>query len=872
VSWHLYNVLISVRYGLGILPSELNVFSFFDFAVECDDLVDDGNGTSTLEHRYSVDNQFYRRENASDFLIFLLTLGNAKLANDEFGLISVISDRPEAATKIVNNSNVIDGLFEYSSTTLEETFSWVNVTYNEPSDKYNTTTISEKRQDRIDKYGLIKSDIYLVGCTSEGQARRKAKWALYGADGSVTFKVGLEGLIYRMGQVIEVMDDYLKNVLHQGRIISASSDASFTTLVLDREFVFEDQSYSVMCYGDDAVTVYEAAIVESNVTTNIITVNAPGPLATNPNPNSSFIINGDVGSSLYRVIGISEEESIFTVLVSVYDVNKRAIIEGDLTNIVPVRPFINTDGFVVEPVENIVFSEIFASSSVSTQNRINVVWDWDVDSSEDLVAAFQYTWRRDNLPFTAIKTTQLKEFEIFDVTPGVYEVVVSAYNPRGVKSAPVVALYNFRTTPNQSTLKPPTDFYVVNTVSNTFQTRDLSVSWFYDLDNDDRALVNDSLLDYVIEIWSAGVLKNSYTQAPISDKNGSFEYTFQMNENDHGGTATRSVEIRVYSRDTVGDVSLSITNTFTNPVPAVVSFTLLSGTGATYIDITPPADSDLAGYLVYRDVSGIDFVPGAGNLKYDGPDNYVALGASAGTYYYKVAAYDSFGKSALNVSGGSSSQILAAEVDKFAFTGLGFTPDDPVTNSVSWLAGTVSINGAAPAAIAAGDAAWTAGTLYLYFDKATVSIGSTTDITIAVQKAQIIASYQGGVDLKGGDGTAFFNGAQLLAQSIGAGQLVTNTAIITTAAQIAAAIIATAHIEDLAVNDAKIANTLESINYDQSAGLGYKLDKLGGEMFINALTFKARSGVSGERMEMDNEVIEIFDVSGNTRIKLGKIL
>jgi len=872
LAWHLYDVLIDTRAGLGISAAEINAFSFYDFAVECDELIDDGSVTSTLEHRYSINNQFYRRENASTFLTFLLTLGNAKLANDEFGLISVISDRPEAASRIVNNSNVINGVFDYSSGELDETFSWVNVTFNDPNDKHNARTISEKRQDRIDSFGLIKSDVVLIGCTSEGQARRKAKWVLNSPNDAVTFKVGLEGLVYRLGQVIEIMDDIYKNVLQQGRIVSASSDASFTTIVLDREITFGNQNYSVLCYGADAVTVYDAVIVEQNVTTNTIIVNVPGPLATDPNPNSSFIIRGDIEPSLYRVMTIEEDEGIFTILATQYDPNKQSLIESGITNSAPTKPFINTGGFVVEPVENIQFAEIFASSDIEKISRIGVTWDWDTDESEDLIATYQYTWRRDNLPFSAIQTTPQKEFEIPDVTPGVYEVVITAYNPRGIRSTPVIQTYNFRTVSAQSTLKPPINLYVVNTVSNVFQTRDLSISWFYDVTNDDRTLVNDALLDYVVEIWSAGLLKNTYVVTPTSDKNGTFTYTFQDNENDHGA-ASRSVEVRVYSRDTVGDASLAITNTFTNPVPAVVSFTLLAGTGSTYIDITPPSDPDIAGYLVYRDTSIIDFTPGAGNLKYDGPDNYVALGGNAGVqYFYKVAAFDSFGKTALNVSGGSGSKTQAAETDKFAFTGIPFAFNDPVVDSVSWGAGTVSINGAVPAAIAAGNSAWTTGTLYIYFDKATVSIGSTTDITVAVQKAQILAAYEGAENLKGGDGTGFFNGAELLAQSIGANKLVVDSAIITTAAQIAALIVKEAHIDNLAITSGKVANTLESNDFDPILKTGWQISKDGGTMTLNDLTFKSVSGTSGERMEIDNEVLQVFDYLDNLRVKLGKLI
>ena len=42
-------------------------------------------------------------------------------------------------------------------------------------------------------------------------------------------------------------------------------------------------------------------------------------------------------------------------------------------------------------------------------------------------------------------------------------------------------------------------------------------------------------------------------------------------------------------------------------------------------------------------------------------------------------------------------------------------------------------------------------------------------------------------------------------------------------------------------------------------------------MTINDLIFKAKSGLSGERLEMDNETIRSYDQAGNVRIKLGKL-
>jgi len=94
-----------------------------------------------------------------------------------------------------------------------------------------------------------------------------------------------------------------------------------------------------------------------------------------------------------------------------------------------------------------------------------------------------------------------------------------------------------------------------------------------------------------------------------------------------------------------------------------------------------------------------------------------------------------------------------------------------------------------------------------------------------------------------------------------------------TTAKIYDAAITTAKITDGAITNAKIDNVIESSSY--SAGTaGWKIDK-SGEMEMNNATFRGtidiQSSGSGQRVEMTNSKIRVFDSSGTERVRIGDL-
>ena len=806
-AWFIYNILTTAldfvvsgktyHRGLGIQESLLDPFSFYELAKYCDEFVDDGKGGT--EARFTINNQFYVRENAPKFLAMALTICNANLTTQN-GLITIISDRPTASTKLVNNANVINGEFSYPSSHVDERYTFANVTFNDPDDKSNTRTVSESAsQTLIDRYGFNAIDIVLVGCRSEGQARRKAKWVLQAPTQIINFSVGLGGALYNVGEVVDVYDNRFTNLEGQGLIGAATT----TQITLDRPVTLGAETYTIMVYGDDGSTILEKIINQSSGTFSVVTMSTP--LASAPIVNSPWIIKGAVVPRKFRIASIERDDNIYKINGTQYDANKFASIENGIVVTPPTGIFSNVDEFFIESVTNITFQESFFNDGIAAAGKIIVKWDWDLDNTEKFQPTYDVIWRRDNLPFVSLPSRQVKEAEIMDTTPGIYEVIVYAVNVRGIRSLGTTQTYSYRVGLATSSLIAPENFWVKDTVGTVFQNRNLTVNWTYPLAND---LATDALRDYILEVWTADwlQLRNSYVIPANATRGGDFNYTFEQNVADFG-TPTRAIQLKVYSRDLVGDVSVPVAKNFTNPVPAAPAYSVLSGVGLAYVSITPPVDTDVTGYIIYRDtVPG--FTPGPANLKYDGPDTYVSLGGElATTYYYRVAAYDTFGKVGLNIATEQNNTTLSTEATLWSKTGIDFTPNSPGANQVAWTSGIILKNASTTYSIVSGSASWTSGVLYVYFNPA-VSITvlqTTTSLATAVSAGNYpLATYQGGLLIKGGDGSAFFSGSQVIAGTVGAAQLIAGSAVITGSAQIAGAIITTAHVVDANITTAKI--------------------------------------------------------------------
>lgn len=830
-AWILFDVLNSSK-GLGISQSSIDIYSLYSLSKFSDQLVDDGYGTKI--RRYEIHNQYYTRENAPTFLTYILNICNANLTTNEFGQISVIFDhQDQAVTKQVTNANIIDGIFNYSSNALEERFSLVNVTYNNELYYGRTDTATVEEEDLVTRYGLQSTDLVLPGCKSQAQAIRKARAVLYTSartTGMVTFSVLFEGLVYQVGEIVRVLDNHNQDVVQAGRVLSVTHNASTTTVVLDRNIEASSGVYTFSSFEPDGFTEITKAV---NVTNGANSVSLSGVI--NIAANAVFILSGEVKAALFKVVKIVMEDNVYTITAVEHDERKYEYIDS---GILPFDDgdgdFTNDDDYNIPAVTNIQVEESFGSNGVVSNGILTVTWDWDIGNAKKYKPNYKIAWTRDDGQTSYGKDFSTKSYDIPNPVPGIYEITVWAVHPfTGFTSPPTGYVYYFRVEAGGSTLYPPINIHCLGRTDTIFNTPDMNLGWEY---NPINATVSDALFDYVVEVWnSSGITKyKTYVVNPDTSKNGTFKFSFFENA-DVFGSPTRTFNVKIYSRDTLGDLSDPAVVQVTNPPPALTNWEVTPDFNGVNIRITPSKELDIKEYIIYKG-SAAGFEKNDASIAYAGPDTAPFIYMETGILqYFALGIADTFGRDGINISTEQSELALSVEIDTFVYTGLLFKPNDPVTNSITWTEGTATRNGTDTWTIAANTtgAAWTTGIMYIYYVPGTTELAWSTSLVNAIAAhGRVLATYKGGTDVTADSGKAFIDGDQILAGSIGAAQLVADQAIITSGLQ--------------------IGNVIESSTWNPTTKHGWKIDKTGN--IISYGSFELREAGTGDAIMISGAI------------------
>lgn len=227
-AWCYYDLLTNPRYGLGkyISGSEIDKWTLYKIAQYCDELVADGKGG--LEPRFTCNLIINSKEEAvkvvndfaSVFRGIIYFLG---------GSIFVSQDRRielDEATAHFTNANVEDGNFIYSTSPRKGRNTVCIVRYNDKNNFYQPAAEIVENEEGIKRFGRREFEITAFGATSQGQAIREAKNALYtqlNQFETINFVAGPEASLLRPGQIFKVTDNNRNYNRLGGRIISGNS-------------------------------------------------------------------------------------------------------------------------------------------------------------------------------------------------------------------------------------------------------------------------------------------------------------------------------------------------------------------------------------------------------------------------------------------------------------------------------------------------------------------------------------------------------------------------------------------------------------------------------------------------------------------------
>lgn len=227
--WVLFDILINRRYGLGnfISPSEVNYWELYKIGRYCDAV--DSNGLFVgvpaadggLEPRYAFNGVIADKTNVFESLKSLVACfrGNMFYTNSE---INFTNDRLKPIMAFFNNSNVKDGMFNYSNERRDLQYNVIEVTYLDRDDLFKQKIEYVEDPDDIKTRGILRTTAQTFGITSRAHAKRLGQHIIYSTineDENVAFVGGLETLLCRPGDLIAINDNVktLKN--HVGRVL-----------------------------------------------------------------------------------------------------------------------------------------------------------------------------------------------------------------------------------------------------------------------------------------------------------------------------------------------------------------------------------------------------------------------------------------------------------------------------------------------------------------------------------------------------------------------------------------------------------------------------------------------------------------------------
>ncbi|RVC71281.1 hypothetical protein EN759_00255 [Mesorhizobium sp. M00.F.Ca.ET.038.03.1.1] len=280
--------------------------------------------------------------------------------------------------------------------------------------------------------------------------------------------------------------------------------------------------------------------------------------------------------------------------------------------------------------------------------------------------------------------------------------------------------------------------------------------------------------------------------------------TYQANVK---ANVTYSAEVRAVDKS--GNASLYsavVTHTTardTIPPAMPIGLQINAGIESIWLTWVANVEADLARYEIYESADDTTPLDTAEASHSTFANNYVRAGLPMETHLnFWVRAVDTSGnRSPWSAPKDAETGKIRGEI-KVALIGITFMPGQDTGNRLTWNAGQISygVAGDVPTlqALPAGEIDWTADTIYVCFTPGDDHISTTTSLTaLYAADSVILGVYKGGTDFQLVEGKAFMDGGLLLAQTVGANQLVANAAVITGTAQIADAIIDDAKIVSL---------------------------------------------------------------------------
>lgn len=425
-AWVFYDLATNACDGLGrLLPASwLDKWALYQIAQYCDEQVPDGKGGT--EPRFSCNVYLQDKAEAWRVLQDLASVFRG-IAYYAQGTVLAVADMPRDSVYTYSNANVVDGIFNYAGSSLATRYTVALVSWNDETDMGRAKVEVLEDPDGIARYGVRQLELTAFGCTSQGQAQRMGRSALFTSrmeTETVTFGVGLSGTLAQPGQIIEIADAHLAGRRIGGLVRSATK----SEVVLDATVkVAAGDRLTVVL--SDGVSQSRPIVISSQEATETQTVQVDPPFSLEPEPEAAWAISAaDLSTQKYRVISVAEDGDLkYTIHAVQYVDGKHAAIDYETR--VETPPV----SVVPPPVQSIPGNVSITSYHVIDQGqaRHNAVISWDAVPN---AVAYEVQWRRDNSEWVVVSRTGSTSVEVPNIYAGAYCARVRAINVLDVSS------------------------------------------------------------------------------------------------------------------------------------------------------------------------------------------------------------------------------------------------------------------------------------------------------------------------------------------------------------------------------------------------------------------------------------------------------
>lgn len=438
-AWVYYGLITNTRWGLGQYIQGLprpDKWQLYALAQWCDQLVSDGRGGQ--EPRYQMNTVLTTQVEAVKLLQDVAAIFRGFVLYSA-GAVGVAWDQPGDPVAIYAPANVVGQQFNYHDGSRSAKKSACTVYFNDLSQLGERVSITWADPDLVAKYGLRRMTLDPIGCTSPSQALRHAKWALYTTeyeDQGVSFTIGQEGQLGRLGEVFMITDPSEAGERLGGRLRTGSTASS---LLLDSSVeLLGTETYKLWCLQPDPADSNRLVADVRPVTSGAgvrDALSVSPPFSTAPQAESMWVLEADtVVPTLWRYVDIEEVEGPdgqpqFQVVGIRHEPGKFDLVENGQP--LQPRPITRLPDGAAKPM-NLQLQEVVSHDGQTFSSTLVASWEPAGPGLVYLVA-----WRYANGAWVRLSETRGSTVDVPNLRAGVVEVQVRAQDAKGRQSEPL---------------------------------------------------------------------------------------------------------------------------------------------------------------------------------------------------------------------------------------------------------------------------------------------------------------------------------------------------------------------------------------------------------------------------------------------------